>query len=160
MSKAAAEDLAVFIHTDGDRSSRAAVDAILAAREAGLPETRSALHHVIWVHPEDQKRIIEHKIPVNVTPNFTTTIGNGDKDNLRMIGEERVRSSLGRYPHVARNGVRVSISADVPSTPQSMQVPLYVVTNATTLRDISDPDSKPFPPDREPYSFSFERLCS
>jgi len=69
-----------------------------------------------------------------------------------MIGEKRVRSSLGRYPHFARNGVKVSISADVPSTPHSMQGPLYVVSNATTLLDIADPQSRPFPPDREPLT--------
>lgn len=151
VAKAADAGFEVFIHTDGDRSSRAAVDAILAARETH-PGNRSALHHAIWVHPEDQKRVIEHQIPVNSTPNFTTTFGGGAQDNLRMIGEERVRSSLGRYPHFARNGVRVSISADVPSTPQSMQAPLFVVGCATTLRNVADPDSTPFPPDRQPMS--------
>ena len=151
VTKAADAGLDVFIHTDGDRSSRAAVDAILAARN-NHPDNRSALQHAIWVHPEDQQRIIDHKIPVNSTPNFSNTFGGGAKDNLRLIGEERVRSSLGRYPHFARNGVPVSISADVPSTPQSMQAPLYVVTGATTLLDISDPMSKPFPPDREPLT--------
>lgn len=151
LARAAREGLDVFIHTDGDRSARAAIDAILAAREID-PDNRSALHHAIWVHPNDQERVIEHKIPVNSTPNFTNTFGGGDKDNLRMIGEERVRSSLGRYPHFARNGVKVSISADVPSTPQSMQAPLYVVTTAVTLKDISNADAKPFPPDRKPMT--------
>ena len=151
VTKAADAGLDVFIHTDGDRSSRAAIDAILAARQ-NHPDNRSALHHAIWVHPDDQQRIIDNKIPVNSTPNFTNTFGGGAQDNLRLIGEQRVRSSLGRYPHFARNGVPVSISADVPSTPPSMQAPLYVVTNATTLLDISDPKSEPFPPDREPMT--------
>jgi len=151
MIKAAKADLDVFIHTDGDHSSRAGVDAILAAREVN-PNFRGALHHAIWVHPEDQKRVIEHKIPVNSTPNFTNTFGGGDKDNLRLIGEDRVQSSLGRYPHFSRNGVPVSISADVPSTPQSMQGPLFVMACATTLRDMSNPGSTPFPPGREPMT--------
>lgn len=151
MTKAAKAGLDVFIHTDGDRSSRAGVDAILAAREVD-PDNRSALHHAIWVHPDDQKRIIENKIPVNSTRNFTTTFGGGDKDNLRLVGEDRVNTSLGRYPHFARNGVRVSISADVPSSPQNMQAPLYVIACAATLRDLSDPDSKAFPSGREPMT--------
>jgi predicted amidohydrolase YtcJ len=151
MTKAAKAGLDVFIHTDGDRSSRAGIDAILAAREVD-PDNRSALHHAIWVHPDDQKRVIENKIPVNSTPNFTTTFGGGDKDNLRLIGEERVNSSLGRYPHFARNGVPVSISADVPSMPQSMQAPLFVIACATTLRDVSDQDSLAFPPGRDPMT--------
>lgn len=151
MTKAAKADLDVFIHTDGDRSSRAAVDAILAAREVN-PNYRGAMHHAIWIHPDDQERIIEHKIPVNSTPNFTNTFGGGDKDNIRFRGEEQIRTSLGRYPHLARNGVPVSISADVPSTPQSMQGLLFVMACATTLRDMSDPKSTPFPPGIDPMT--------
>jgi hypothetical protein len=151
VTKAADAGLDVFIHTDGDRSSRAAVDAILIARESH-PDNRSALHHAIWVHPDDQKRIIDNKIPVNATPNFYNTFGGGDKDNMRLIGKERVNSSLGRYPYFARNGVPVSISADVPSTPPSMQGPLFVVACATTLRDASNPESTPFPLNRTPMT--------
>ena len=152
VTKAAEAGLDVFVHTDGDRSTRAAVDAILAAREAGYTDTRSALHHAIWSHPEDQKRIIEHGIPVNSTPNFSTTFGGGKLDNTRLIGEERIATSLGRYPHYARNGVRVSISADVPSSPQNQQAPLYVMACATTLLDLSDPESVPFPPGMTPMT--------
>ncbi len=151
VTKAADAGLDVFIHTDGDRSSRAAVDAILKARER-YPENRSALHHAIWVHPEDQQRIIDNKIPVNSTPNFYNTFGGGDKDNMRLIGEERINSSLGRYPHFARNGVPVSISADVPSTPQSMQGPLFVAACATTLKDASNPNATAFPLNRTPMT--------
>ncbi len=151
VTKAAEVDLDVVIHTDGDRSSRAAVDAILAGREIN-PGIRSALHHAIYVHPDDQARIIENKIPVNSTPNFTTTFGGGDKDNLRIRGEEQVNSSLGRYPHFARNGVPVSISADVPSTPLSMQGPLFVMQCAVTLKNAADPDAKAFPENRTPMT--------
>ncbi|QBF81772.1 hypothetical protein EXU30_02965 [Shewanella maritima] len=85
VTKAAKEGLDVFIHTDGDRSSRAAVDAIIEARKIDA-NNRSALHHAIWVHPDDQKRIIDNKIPVNSTPSFTNTFGGGKLDNERMIG--------------------------------------------------------------------------
>ena len=148
---AAQAGLDVMIHTDGDRSSKAAIDAILAARELD-PENRSALHHAIWVHPDDQQRIIDNKIPVNSTPNFTNTFGNGDKDNIRLRGEAQINSSLGRYPHFARNGVPVSLSADVPSTPQSMQGPLFVAQCATTLKDASDPEARAYPENRTPMT--------
>ena len=151
VTKAAEVGLDVVIHTDGDRSSRAAIDAIIAARKIDN-ENRSALHHAIYVHPEDQQRVIEYKIPVNSTPNFTNTFGNGDKDNIRIRGIEQVNSSLGRYPHFARNGVKVSISADVPSTPQSMQGPLFVAQCAITLKDASDPDARSFPENRKPMT--------
>lgn len=153
VTKAAEVDLDVVIHTDGDRSSRAAVEAILAGREIN-PEIRSALHHAIYVHPDDQQRIIEHKIPVNSTPNFTTTFGNGDQDNIRIRGEEQVNAQLGRYPHFARNGVKVSISADVPSTPQTMQAPLFVVQCAVTLKDAADPGARAFPENRTPMTIA------
>ncbi len=151
VTKAAEVGLDVMIHTDGDRSSKAAINAAIAARKID-PDNRSALHHAIYVHPEDQQRIIDHKIPVNSTPNFTTTFGNGDVDNVKIRGAEQVNSSLGRYPHFARNGVRVSISADVPSTPLSMQGPLFVVQCAVTLKDASDPDSRLFPENRKPMT--------
>lgn len=151
VTKAAEVGLDVMVHTDGDRSSRAAVDAFLAAREID-PENRSALHHAIYVHPDDQQRIIDNKIPVNSTPNFTNTFGNGDKDNIRIRGEEQVNSSLGRYPHFARNGVKVSISADVPSTPQSMQGPLFVLQCAVTLKNAADSEARAFPENRTPMT--------
>ncbi|MDN3641416.1 amidohydrolase [Lutimonas halocynthiae] len=151
VTQAAKVGLDVMIHTDGDRSSKAAVDAILAAREIDA-DNRSALHHAIFVHPDDQQRIIDNKIPVNSTPNFTNTFGNGDKDNIRIRGEEQVNSSLGRYPHLARNGVPVSISADVPSTPISMQGPLFVAQCATTLKDASNPNATAFPENRTPMT--------
>jgi predicted amidohydrolase YtcJ len=147
VTQAAKKGLDVVVHTDGDRSSRAAVDAILAARAIDS-NNRSALHHAIFVHPSDQERIIANKIPVNSTPNFTNTFGNGDKDNLRIRGEEQVNTSMGRYPYFARNGVPVSISADVPSTPQNMQAPLFVAQCAVTLKDASNPDARAFPENR------------
>jgi predicted amidohydrolase YtcJ len=144
LTKAAKAGLDVFIHTDGDRSSRAAIDAIIAAKEVN-PNSRSALHHLIWVHPEDQKRIVENNIPVNSTPSFTNTFGGGKLDNMRLIGEPRVSTSLGRYADLARKGVNVSISADVPSTSPSMQGPLFVLDNAVTGLDLTDPNSVVFP---------------
>ncbi|GLS84466.1 putative amidohydrolase [Paraferrimonas haliotis] len=152
VTKAAKAGLDVFIHTDGDRSSRAAVDAILEARKIN-PDSRSALHHAIWVHPDDQKRIIENQIPVNSTPSFTNTFGGGKLDNERMIGYPRIDTSLGRYAHFARNGVKVSISADVPSTSPTMQAPLFVVDGATTGIDISNPNNtEVFPPNWQPMT--------
>ncbi|WP_152286601.1 amidohydrolase [Flavicella marina] len=151
VTNAAKVGLDVMIHTDGDRSSHAAIEAIIAAKNIN-PDNRSALHHAIYVSPKDQQRIIDHKIPVNSTPNFTNTFGNGNKDNIRIRGEKQVNSSLGRYPHFARNGVKVSISADVPSTPPAMQGPLFVAQCAATLKDASNPNATAFPENRTPMT--------
>lgn len=151
VTQAAKVGLDVVIHTDGDRSSRAAVDAIIAAREIDK-ENRSGLHHLIWAHPDDQQRIIDHDIPVNSTPNFSNTFGNGDLDNMKWRGQPQISTSLGRYPYLARNGVKVSISADVPSTPSSMQGPLFVAQCAVTLKNAADPEARAYPENRTPMT--------
>jgi len=148
---AAKVDMDVATHSDSTGTARAMIDAILAARDAGYP-SRSAIHHASWVHPDDQARIIEHKIPINTTPNFSNDFSGTDKDALRLLGEERTRTMFGRYPYFARAGVSVSLSSDVPSTPPDMQAPLFVIQGAVTLKNPADPNSRRFPPDNEPMS--------
>ncbi len=148
---AAKVDLDVFTHSDSTGTARAMVDAILAANKAGYP-SRSAIHHASWIHPDDQKRIIEHKIPISTTPNFSNDWSDTDKDALNLLGEERTRTMFGRYPYFARAGVSVTLSADVPSTPPDMQAPLFVIQGAVTLKNPADPKAKKFPPDNEPMS--------
>jgi len=148
---AAKADLDVCTHSDSTGTARAVVDAVIAANEAGYPN-RSAMHHASWIHPDDQKRIIEHKIPINTTPNFSNDFSDTDQDALHLLGEQRTKTMFGRYPYFARAGVSVSISADVPSTPPDMQAPLFVIQGAVTLTNPADPNSKRFPPDNEPMS--------
>lgn len=151
MVAAAKADLDIAIHSDSTGSARAAVDGILAAREVN-PGVRHAIHHATFIHPDDQKRIIENKIPINSTPNFTNDWSNTDKDALRLLGEKRVAAIMGRYPEFARAGVSVSLSADVPSTPPTMQAPLFCVQGAVTLKDPSNPEAKHFPPNVDPMT--------
>jgi hypothetical protein len=139
--------LDVMIHTDGDASSRAVVDAFEAAFKAGYKDNRNAIHHAQWIHPDDQQRIIDMKIPINATPSFFTDWSGQDAQFTELLGEERVKTSLGRYPDFSRAGNRVSISADVPSTMPDMQAPLFCVEAAVTMMEPSSPgSSKPFPP--------------
>ena len=136
----------VVIHTDGDASTRAAVDALEAAKKAGHKQ-RNQIHHLIWTHPDDYKRIVDLKIPVNATPSFSNDFGGQNVTYQNLMGERRVNMELGRYVDLIRDGVKVSISADVPSTMPSMQAPLFVVEAAVTLMQPSEQGkSKPFPP--------------
>ena len=136
----------IVIHADGDASSRAAVDGIEATFEAGYKDNRHAIHHATWITVRDQKRIIDLKIPINATANFYNDYSGQDKQALENFGQWRVDCCLDRYPHFARSGVKVSLSADVPGTPPSMHAPLFVIQGAVTLMDPSSPDtSKPFP---------------
>ncbi|MXU65180.1 amidohydrolase [Oceanomicrobium pacificus] len=148
-----AAGLDVAIHTDGDASTRAAVDAILASREAGYGDARNVLHHLLWTHPDDMDRIVEFEIPVNATPSFTTDWTGQDEQSYRMLGEERTELEMGKYTDVLLAGNRVSISADVPSTSPDMQAPLHQVEAAVTLMEPTEQgSSKPFPKSRTPVS--------
>lgn len=138
--------MTVVIHTDGDASTRAAIDAFEAAKKAGY-NNRNQLHHLIWTHPDDYKRIVDMKIPVNATPSFSNDFGGQNVTYTKLMGETRVNTELGKYVDLIRDGNIVSISADVPSTMPSMQAPLFVVEAAVTLMQPSEQGkSKPFPP--------------
>ena len=145
--------LHTIIHTDGSATGRAAVDACVAAKEAGYKNLRNAIHHFTWIHPDDYKRTVEHKIPVNATPNFYNDWSNQREDAYRLLGKQRTESQFGLYTELPNEGVKVSISADVPSTQPSMQAPLFCVEGAATLMDPTRPgESKPFPETRTPMT--------
>lgn len=145
--------LHTVIHTDGSATGRAAVDACVAAKEAGYTDMRNAIHHFTWIHPDDYKRTVEHKIPVNATPNFYNDWSNQREDAYRLLGKQRTESQFGLYTELPNEGVKVSISADVPSTQPSMQAPLFCMEGAVTLMDPTRPDeSKPFPETRTPMT--------
>ncbi len=146
------QGLDVFIHCDGSATVRAAIDAIEASRKAGNTNERDAIHHLLWLHPDDYKRIVEMKIPINVTPAFSNDWADQNKMMYEFLGKKRVETEASRYGDLVREGVNVSISADVPSTPRAMQAPLYVIESAVTFQDPQDPDSKPFPPNRQPLT--------
>ncbi|MFC4993856.1 amidohydrolase [Rubritalea tangerina] len=145
--------LNTIIHTDGSATGRGAIDAFEAAIKAGYKDTRNAIHHYTWIHPDDHKRTIDLKIPVNATPNFYNDWSNQREDAYRLLGKERTNTQFGLYSDLAHAGNSVSISADVPSTQPSMQAPLFCVEGAVTLMDPTRPDeSKPFPETRKPMT--------
>lgn len=138
----------VFTHAEGSATGRGMIDAILASREAGNSDERNGVHHYMIVHPDDHKRVIEHKIPVNATPIFSTDWSGQDGDYLRMLGEARVRAQVGLYSGLAEAGNRLSISADVPSSPIENIGGLFNMYTAMTLKDPFAPEtSVAFPPD-------------
>ncbi len=140
--------LVTVVHTDGDASARAAIDAFVAAREAGYTDIRNAIHHLIWVHPDDYKRIVDMDIPINSTPGFGNEFGGQAEQAIAWLGEDRVSQEFCKYPDLARDGVKLSISADVLSMPLTSQAPLFQVEGAVTLKEPSYKDSKAFPEGR------------
>jgi len=138
--------LDVVIHCDGDATARGTIDAIEASREAGYTDARNVMHHIYWVHPDDQKRIEAMKIPLDISPIFYTDWSDGDKPVVNLLGMERTQSEFGKFLGPVEAGCSVSLAADVPSAPLSIDAPLYSVEAAITRRDPLNDDSKVFPP--------------
>ena len=113
---------------------------------------RNTLHHLIWAHPDDVERIIDLGISDNATPQFTTTWSGQEAMSYDIMGEQKTLEQFGHYSDLAHKGVRTSISADYPSTPEPMIPMLFVLQTAVTLKDPADPNSKPFPPSRTPLT--------
>jgi predicted amidohydrolase YtcJ len=134
--------LTTVVHTDGDASARAAIDAFEAANKAGYGGRRNAVHHLIWVHPDDYKRIVDMKIPISSTPGFGNEFRGQAEPAISWLGEDRVKAEFTKYPDLARDGVKVFTSADVLSMPLTSQAPLFQVEGAVTLKDPSYKDSK------------------
>lgn len=137
------------VHSDSSGSAKAFIDGVVAAKEAGFTDNRSAIHHATWLPKETRDRIIKYKIPVNATPSFTTDWSGTDDNAIRLLGQKRVDEMFGYYQNLYHAGVSVSIASDVPSTPASMQAPFYVMQVAATNVQPEDPNSKPFPPGRD-----------
>ncbi len=150
--EANARGLDVATHVDGSQTVRNMIDAIEASRAAGHRDERNSLQHFFWVHPDDLQRTIEMDIPVNITPVFSTDFTEQDELALNLLGGKRVEAQYALYPRVFDAGNKVSLSADIPSSPIEMIGPLFSVESAMTLRNPADPKSKPFPPGREGVS--------
>ncbi len=144
-----AKGLDVATHTDGSATVRAMIDAIEASKEAGYSDTRNSLHHLFWAHPDDLQRILDMNLTVNITPNFSTDWTGQDMLAYQLLGEERTKEQLSTYPIVFANGNKVSLSADIPSSPLALIAPLFNMEAAITLQDPTSPDSKVFPPGRK-----------
>ncbi len=137
--------LDVITHVDGSATVRATVDATEASRKAGNTDARNTLQHYHLVDPADHERVVKMGLPVNVTPVFSTDWENQDEQAFEMLGKERVNAEMNLYPDAVRRGVKVSLSADIPSAPVELIGPLYNMETAITLLDPNNADSKPFP---------------
>ena len=140
--------LDVATHAEGSASTRAAIDAFEAARNAGYLEARNSLHHLMWAHPDDIARLKPLNITVNSTPEFTNA-SNGVADAAyAFVGEERIETMFGMYSELPPMGVRLNIAADHPGSTADMIAPLFIMQSAITLVDPKNPDMGRFPSNR------------
>lgn len=140
------QGLDVFAHVEGSGTVRGMIDAILASRDSGNADERNALHHYQIVHPDDQQRMIDNSIPVNITPIFSVDWAGQDQDFLSMLGDTRTNERVSQYRPLADAGVSVSLAGDYPSAPMSTNSMLYQIYTAVTFKNPLDPaNSKKFP---------------
>jgi hypothetical protein len=144
-----AKGLDVAAHDGGTATVRNIVDAYEAAIEAGYTDARNVMHHLDWVHPDDIQRIIDLKLPVNVTPTLSTDFGGNDILAMELMGEQRIKDSYLAYQHFIRAGNIVSFASDVPALPMDHISPLNSMEAALTLKNPRNPDSKAFPPGQD-----------
>ena len=137
----------VSVHVDGSKTIRDTIDSYIKAKKAGFTGARNSLQHFAVVHPDDMKRVIEHKIPVNYTPIWATTWSGGFDGAMQILGKERVIQMFQQIRTSVDGGTHVSIAADVPSTSAELMGALTQCEAAVTRRNPANPeDGRIFPP--------------
>lgn len=152
IKKGNAKGIDVSIHSDGSAAIRATIDSIAASRAMGNSDERNSLQHFAVVHPDDMKRTIKMQIPVNITPIWRTTWGNSLNLANNVLGKKRARTYYQQLSTVMNGGNKVSISADVPSTPQAEAGALFQLEAALTNANPNDPDGTPWPTKEKPVT--------
>lgn len=137
----------ISVHVDGSKTVRTTIDSYLAAKEAGYTDARNSLQHYSLVHPDDMQLVIKHKIPVNYTPVWVTTWSDSLNAALTIFGKKRTETYMQQHRTAIDGGISVSISADVPGSPQYTLPPLLQCEAGITRLDPTDPKAEtPFPP--------------
>ena len=147
--KANAAGIDVSLHADGSATVRATIDAVEKSRQQGNTDERNSLQHFAVVHPRDMMRVKKMQIPVNLTPIWRTDWSDGYQLALDKIGKARAHGYFQMLGTVVRTGTRVSIAADVPSTPPALAGALLQLEAAMTRRNPADSFSKAWPPKSE-----------
>lgn len=145
--KGNAAGLDISVHVDGDKTTRETIDSFVKSHEAGNKDARNSLQHLAFAHPDDIQRIIEYRIPVNITPIWATSWSGGLDGALTIMGLERTVKRFQQIRTLIDAGSPVSIGADVPSTTPQLMGVLHQCEAAMTRLDPSNPDDdRYFPP--------------
>ena len=150
--KANAAGFDVSTHVDGTATTRTTINAIDASLKAGNKDARNTLQHLINTHADDMKRIGELKIGVNLTPIWATDWSDNIPQAIEKLGQHRLETEYQQIKQAIDQGVTVSISADVPSTPPELAGALMQMEAAITRKDPTNPDSVPAPPPSQSIS--------
>jgi len=144
--------LDVSIHVDGTATTRTTIDAIEASQNAGHADARNTLQHLINTHADEMKRLGPLNIGVNLTPLWATDWSQNIPQAIEKLGQHRVETEHQQIKQAIDQGVTVSISADVPSSPSELAGALMQMEAAVTRKDPTNPDSEPAPPPTQAIS--------
>jgi predicted amidohydrolase YtcJ len=116
-----AQGIGVFMHSIGDASARAALDAIIAAREInGDTGVRHKVAHLTWVDPDDMPRFASIPgVAAEISP-AATYHSPGFESFIPLVGEERYQRI---YParSLINAGARLGYGSDwltlIPPSP-------------------------------------------
>ena len=137
--------LDVSIHVEGTQTARTTIDSLIKTKEMGHAEARNSLHHFAAVHPDDIQRVLDHEIPVNLTPIWATTWGGGLTQVSTVLGKERTETYFQQLRTLIDGGTGVSIGADVPSTTPDFMSTQMQCEAAITRQHPTEP-TEVFPP--------------
>lgn len=126
----------VHLHAVGDWANRVALDAFEAVREAGFEDARLSTGHNVLIDAQDRPRYKELDVTLNT---FATDIAVPDEGWTWGLGEERAAAKM-PMGSFARNGVRVTLSADWPTEDLNPFLQMYT---AMTRSRLGEDDSAP-----------------
>ena len=135
---AAAHDMNVHIHSIGDGSTRAWIDAIAEAQsETGNFDMRNALAHLQEVTTEDVKRIGEYNIMAVCGIMWAMKDSVGFKQEVEYVGEEKSNNAYPVKSIMDGGGVVVNHS-DYPVSPVFSAVQAFCMGVLKKLPSLSD----------------------
>ena len=135
---AAAHDMNVHIHSIGDGSTRAWIDAIAEAQsETGNFDMRNALAHLQEVTPEDIKRFGEYNIMAVCGIMWALKDSVGFKQEVEYVGEEKSNNAYPVKSIMDGGGVVVNHS-DYPVSPVFSAVQAFCMGVLKKLPSLSD----------------------
>lgn len=141
----------ISVHVDGTATTRTTIDAFEASQKAGH-SARNTLQHLINTHPDDMARLGPLNIGVNLTPLWATDWSDNIPQAVEKLGQHRLETEYQQIKQAFDQGVTVSISADVPSTPSELAGALMQMEAAVTRKDPTNPGSEPAPPPSQAIS--------
>ena len=130
----AAEGFQVHVHAIGDRGTREALDAFVAARADQRADLRHHIAHLQVIHPDDVPRFAELGVAANAQALWAYHEPQMDDLTIPFLGEER---ATWQYPFggLHRAGARLVMGSDWPVTSPDPLAALHTAVTRTSYAE-------------------------